>query len=126
MKQTILVCDCCKDVRNPAVATLSLNDGRGTNPVSLDICQVHLKGVRQYIASIRHAATERLKGDEIDSFQKKIVAFVVQNPGSMVKHIGVAVGGPITRVGYHVKQLVANKTLKRTGVKSHSKYFPAK
>jgi hypothetical protein len=126
VKQTILVCDCCKDPRKPAVASLAINDGRGTKPDALDLCGDHLKLVRQSLTGMRNLRVERMSDEEIDTIHKKIVAWVVQNPGKRRRDIAYAMGGNPDRIGYHLKLLIANKTLKRTGIRTGTKYFPAK
>jgi DNA-binding Lrp family transcriptional regulator len=75
---------------------------------------------------MRQSPNKRMTQEEGEILTKKLVQAVVQNPGQPVRVLAKQVGFPPERVSYYLRDLVANKTLKRTGNRMSTKYFPAK
>lgn len=80
-------------------------------------------------AAATQAPSRRRKGAKrdpkaIDALTERLAAFIKANAGKRVEEIGRALSTPTKELALPIVRLLANKTIKKSGQKRSTKYFP--
>ena len=73
--------------------------------------------------SRKKAGTKR-DPKEIDALTAKAGAWIKANPGKTVENVGKALGAKTSELALPITRLLDSKTIKKTGQKRATKYFP--
>ena len=128
MRQTILVCDLCRDPRTNAVATLGLTNGRGKQQAAIDVCVLHQKRVLKIFKPATHGPAPVLIRDPSSTtkdLDKKILAVLKGTMSAKEIQTKLSPSFHITTILSYLRGLIKAGKIKREGERKGTKYRKA-
>lgn len=119
MKATILVCDRCRPPKSPAVATLTLSNGRRGGP-QLDLCQPHEAELRKFFTPV--AIRQGIKAGQLpyEEAAKLVLEFIKKNGPTRPKQLHHIIRSSGLYKAFAL--LLKSKSIKKTGTHRSVKY----